>query len=163
MNHQEQINYGMIGMVSHKHKVVKEPKIKESTIHNQVCKYLRLLKVMFMSDFAAGMQLSSFKAIQQSLQKSEHSYPDIIIFEPRGLFHGLFIELKRDRDALYNKNGSRKKSVHLDSQDECHKLLRAKGYKVEFCCGFDEAKKLIDDYLNGDNYSDWRSHLDGIG
>ncbi len=119
----------------------------ELNVHNSVCKYLKLLNVMFISDFAAGIKLTKGMAMRQKMQKSDHAYPDIIIFEPRGQFHGLFVELKRDHDALFNKNGTFKKSEHIDDQQICHDELRERGYFVEFACGFDEAKNLIDNYL----------------
>lgn len=135
-------------MKSAKHKIVKEKvTITELSIHNQVCKYLKLLNVMFLSDFAAGIKLSAGMANRQSMQKSNHAFPDIHILEPRNGKHGLFIELKRDVSALYNKNGTYIKSEHIEAQRACIVALNEKGYHAQFCCGFDEAKTAIDNYL----------------
>lgn len=149
---EQQIEQRTIGVRSaRKHKVEKEslPKATELSVHNAICKYLKLQypNAMFMSDFAAGIKLSHLMASRQSNQKSNHSYPDVIIFEPRGGYAALFIELKRDRDALYNKDGSFKKSEHLDRQRECHRSLRERGFMAEFACGFDEARHFIDLYF----------------
>lgn len=123
--------------------------IKEVNIHNQVCKYLKAQypHIMFISDFAAGIKMSKGMATRQANQKSNHSFPDLMILEPRNGYHGLLIELKRDRDSLYNKNGLIKSSQHLDSQAECILLLNKNGYYSRFACGFDEAKQIIDWYL----------------
>lgn len=127
-----------------------KPKITELSVHNQVCKYLKAQypNVIFLSDFAAGIKMSIGMAQRQSLQKSNHAFPDIMIFEPRGGFHGLFLEVKRDRAALFNKDGSFKKSEHILNQWNCIKQLQDKGYKADFACGFDDAKFIIDRYMS---------------
>lgn len=102
---------------------------------------------MFISDFAAGIKLSAGMAMRQKNQKSDHDWPDIFIAEIRGNYHGLFLELKRDRDALYNKDGSFIKSQHITDQIHCLNLLNERGYYARFACGTDEAVKLVDYYL----------------
>jgi len=131
---------------------IEQPKLKvtELSVHNQVCKYLKAQypNVMFLSDFAAGIKLSHGMANRQSMQKSNHAFPDIMVFEPRNGYHGLFIEVKRDRDALYNKNGLVKNDPHIKNQLAALYQLDEKGYRASFGCGFDECKKIIDNYLN---------------
>lgn len=125
-------------------------KVTELSVHNQVCKYLKAQypNVMFLSDFGAGIKMSIGMANRQSMQKSNHAFPDLMIFEPRGGYYGLFIEVKRDRDALYNKNGTIKKSDHIDDQIKAVSFLNNRGYYANFACGFDEAKSIIDKYLS---------------
>jgi hypothetical protein len=153
MTRYEQIQYGMLGMKSApKKKIVKidEPKpIKEVDVHNMVCKYIKAQypNVMFISDFAAGIKMSVGMASRMKLQRSNHSFPDLMILEPRNGYHGLFIELKRDKDQLLNKDGSRKLTDHLKSQQAAIISLEFKGYYATFACGFDEAKNIIDNYL----------------
>jgi hypothetical protein len=127
-----------------------EIKKKEIDVHIQVCKYLKLQYpgILFLSDFAAGIKMSIGMANRQKMMKSDHSFPDLMIFEPRGGYKGLFIELKRDRDALYNKDGSFKSSDHIADQYKTLNELRKKGYYAYFACGFDVAKNIIDNYLN---------------
>lgn len=126
----------------------REKKHSELDVHSAVCKYLKLKQCMFISDFAAGIKMSQGMAMRQKSQKSDHDWPDILVFEPRGIYHGLCIELKRDRDSLYNKDGTMKKSEHLTAQLTCLNLLNQKGYYACFACGLDEAMKLIDEYLS---------------
>ena len=123
--------------------------LKESDIHTQVCKYIKAQypKIIFLSDFGAGIKMTDGMARRQVAQKSNHSFPDLMIFEPRNGFHGLFIELKRDIDSLYNKNGLFKKSEHIENQINCLMELCELNYYAVFACGFDEAKKIIDNYL----------------
>lgn len=68
--------------------------------------------------------------------------PDIFLPCPRGGFHGLYIEMKRTRGGRV----SREQQRWIDG-------LRAQGYRVEVCAGFDAAKKTIEEYMktSGDN------------
>jgi len=74
--------------------------------------------------------------------------------------YGLFLELKKDGETLYpgpraknrfkSKDGKEYKTEHLMEQADCLYDLRQRGYCAEFAIGFDEAKKIIDEYLGGD-------------
>ena len=61
---------------------------------------------------------------------------DILIFEPRGEYHGLHIEMKRETGGVVSP---------------AQKLWRARaiarGYKAEACEGFYDAKIVIDNYF----------------
>lgn len=132
---------------------IERPELKkqsELSVHNQVCKYLKAQypNVMFLSDFGAGIKMSIGMANRQSMQKSNHAFPDLMIFEPRGRYHGLFIELKRDVNSLLTKKGEYIKSEHISDQINCLTELCKRGYHAQFACGFDEAKLAIDNYLN---------------
>lgn len=133
-------------------KVRKVSAVKESDIHLQVCKYLKLAYpgILFLSDFAAGMKMTKGMAMRQTMLKSSHSFPDLMILEPCGGYYGLFIELKRDRKALYKKDGSYLKSEHIDAQTQALQALRVRNYFAVFGCGFDECKEIIDSYLKGE-------------
>ena len=61
---------------------------------------------------------------------------------------GLFIELKKDGTRLHKKDGSWA-TDHIAEQAETLQALRDRGYQAYFAVGFEEAKKLIDDYLGG--------------
>lgn len=62
---------------------------------------------------------------------------------------GLMIELKREGTRIFKKDGKLVADEHIREQFDMLHDLRARGYAAEFACGFDEAKKLIDDYLKG--------------
>ena len=74
-------------------------------------------------------------------------YPDLAILEKRNGFGGLFLELKPEGTKLYKKDGS-PITPHIQEQFDCLLKLNLKGYKTGFGIGFDNTKKLIDDYLN---------------
>lgn len=76
---------------------------------------------------------------KQGLKKG---FPDNFIAEPRGKYHGLFIELKRAKKCLSKKS---------PEQREWVKKLKEKGYKAVFCHGAEEAKRVALDYLEDKN------------
>lgn len=61
-------------------------------------------------------------------------------------FHGLYIELKKEGTRLKKKNGDWA-NKHIAEQADVLGRLRMRGYCAEFAVGFDEAKKIIDEYL----------------
>jgi hypothetical protein len=64
-------------------------------------------------------------------------YPDLAIHEPRGGYHGLFIELKSDTGK-----------TSPEQRDWIAKLME-RGYYAQICKGTDQAINLIDAYLSG--------------
>ncbi len=64
--------------------------------------------------------------------------PDIFLAVPRQGFHGLYVELKRQ------KGGSLE-----SSQEDIIARLRQAGYRVEVCMGWWEAREVIENYLTG--------------
>lgn len=127
--------------------------VKESDVHLAVCKYIKLQfpKVLFLSDFAAGMKMTKGMAQRQAMLKSNDSFPDLMILERdiNDKYNGLFLEFKRDHSALYTKSGQYLKSEHIENQLECLNKLRDRGYKAEFSCGVDESIAFIRSYLTG--------------
>lgn len=63
--------------------------------------------------------------------------PDLFLAVPRGNFHGLFIEMKKQRGGVVS-----------DNQKACMEMLSANGYCVTVCHGFIEAKTAITAYLD---------------
>lgn len=121
---------------------------REENTHTQVVNYLKLQypDVIFNTDMS-GVFLTKFQAIKAAYMRSDKGFPDIVIYEPRHGFYGLFIELKREGEAIYKQDGSLRKSEHLEQQKKMHDRLNAKCYNAVFAVGFDEAKKIIDNYL----------------
>jgi hypothetical protein len=62
--------------------------------------------------------------------------PDLMIFEPRSTFHGLFVEMKTVRGSL---------STH---QKDTLDRLAEKGYKTCVCFGAGQAIGAIDKYMS---------------
>ncbi|MEI7489593.1 MAG: hypothetical protein WCJ72_19680, partial [Chryseobacterium sp.] len=123
----------------------------EFTLQKQVCTYLRVQHkdVLFMSDTIASVKRTEAQATRNaSIQKRGFKTPDLIIFAPRGIYHGLFIELKTK--TPYKKDGTLLENAHLKAQEETIKNLRNLGYYADFKWELEEVIKLIDWYLKLD-------------
>lgn len=123
----------------------------EEHIHRRVCRYLKLQypKVMFSTDLS-GIKLPIGLAKKIKNLKSHRGYPDLMIFEPRKGFHGLFIELKDYDSPPYKKNGELRKNPHLQEQAEIIRMLKKRNYQAHFATGDEQAMDIIDKYLKED-------------
>lgn len=135
--------------------------------------------VLFHSDYGSGVKLTPRQAaIQKRQNGGRRAWPDMFIAEQRTLacvfrkspkpyaipkispefvpekcdglqdYNGLFLELKKEGKRLKKKNGDWA-TEHIAEQAKTLEDLRIRGYCAEFAVGFDEAKKLIDEYLGG--------------
>lgn len=129
--------------------------MNEKTIHRQVCDYLKYQypKIIFNTDLSGACKLTMGQAVAMKRLRSSRGFPDIQIMEPRNGFHALFLELKKDGTNLLKKRVVDDygypafASDHIKEQHEMMERLREKGYKCEFAIGFDDAVKIIKDYL----------------
>ena len=137
----------------------------ELELQAQVADYIRLQypDVIFHSDFGSGIKLTMGQAIKQKrLNGGRRAWPDMFLAEPKKViiskgehtrlvagYHGLFIELKREGVRIFKQDGKLVADEHIREQFDMLHDLRARGYAAEFACGYDEAKKLIDDYMKG--------------
>lgn len=130
-------------------KIIKNELQSEASIHLQVCQWLKMQypDTIWTSE-ASGQRLTIGQALKARKLRSGNGLPDLIILEPRGQYHGLCIELKKDDP--YKKNGELKADAHLKEQDKTLNRLSQKGYYAEFATGFEEAKNLIEQYLKHD-------------
>lgn len=71
--------------------------------------------------------------------------PDLFLAVPRGEFHGLFVEMKKEKGGRVS-----------DSQKTMIAELSEAGYRVTVCHGFDEARRCIEEYL-ADNANELKS------
>lgn len=126
--------------------------MKEKTLHRGVCDYLRLQYpgTLFNSDLAGATKLTAGQAVQLKHLRNHRGYPDLVIYEPRNGYAGLFLELKREGERIYKKDGS-PASDHISEQMDCLLELRDRGYKAEMAVGFEEAREIIDNYMGKDN------------
>lgn len=126
----------------------KKRKYPEYELQKQICTYLGLQypKVDFLSDTVASVRLRIPQQLRnKAIQKDGFKCPDLLILEPRGGYHGLFIELKVT--SPFKKNGELKKDDHLEGQAETIQDLCDKRYMAGFSWGFEMTKKIIDDYM----------------
>jgi hypothetical protein len=114
-----------------------------------VCDWLNLKypTLLFMSDTVASLKLTMGQATRnKKIQKDGFKTPDVIIFEPRGKYHGLFVELKVK--SPFKKNGELLKSDHLEGQQKTINDLNERGYYATLATGFDETVGIINNYMN---------------
>lgn len=82
----------------------------------------------------------SRRPVEAAIMKGEGvkaGVPDYFLPAPKGEVHGLFLELKRDAKA----------KVSL-AQKEWIERLNKSGYRAEIARGWEEAAKVISDYLS---------------
>jgi hypothetical protein len=82
-----------------------------------------------------GIRLTIGQAVKMKRMGYQKGTPDIMIFEPRNKYHGLFIELKDDKGTL------------KDHQQEYLDHLERRGYFAVACYGYQETIDVIEKYL----------------
>jgi hypothetical protein len=122
----------------------------EYKLQKMVCQWLELQHkdVNFIS---TGISLNLTAPQQRrntAIQKNGFKCPDLIIFEPRGQFAGMFIELKVK--SPYLKNGQLTANEHIQAQNESMNKLRNKWYYCTFAWNFEMCMELITEYLEID-------------
>ena len=115
----------------------KRPDNEEMHEQIKLIEYLRLQypKALYCAS-AGGMRTGWKVAKQMKMMGYISGHPDVAIYEPRGGYHGLFIEMKRCKGGVVS-----------EEQQEFIDHLRANGYCAEICHGFDEAKLVVDNYF----------------
>ena len=103
-----------------------------------VADYLRLRGVVFNHSPNEGKREPQY-IVKLKRLGMRVGFPDIFIYEARGKYHGLAIELKRQKGGKISK-----------PQLQCLCELKQRGYYATVCRGFQEAKIIIDKYLKGE-------------
>jgi len=131
----------------------------ERDLQTKVADYLRLQypKAIFHSDYGSGVKLTVRQAtIQKRQNGGRRGWPDMFIAEPsprcidgswNNEWHGLFIELKKEGTRLKKKDGTWA-TDHIAEQAKMMVELEKRDYLAKFAVGFEEAKDIIDSYLN---------------
>ena len=128
-----------------------------------LAKYMKAKKILYRYDVGADIRLTIGQSTKvKALQMADRGYPDLFIAEPKNNFHGLYIELKKNKSEVFLKDGVtyKKQKVaikhrgkivghydHIQEQVKMHDKLRKKGYKVEFGFGYKHCVEIIEDYL----------------
>ena len=122
---------------------------KESEMQTAVCNYIRLQYpgTVFISE-AAGEYRGWRAAKTAKQQRSSRGLPDLIVLAARNGYHGLCIELKADGERVFKEDGT-PASTHIAEQQAVLDGLEAGGYWAGFVVGFDMAKDVIDNYMQG--------------
>ena len=126
---------------SYKKSSTKPKNAPESEANQQeiVIKYLRLAypHALYCAS-AGGMRTSYLQAIKMKRTGYVKGFPDLFIYEPNADYHGLAIEMKKEKGG-----------VASPEQKEWQEQLRNRGYASYICKGNEEAIKVIDEYFNG--------------
>jgi len=107
----------------------------EYELQKAVAKYLDLKKVLYCAS-VGGVRTTFRQAIKMKATGYKKGFPDIFIYEPKGSYHGLAIELK-------TKKGYASKY----QRDWIHKLSK-RGYYACVCKGFDDTITTINNYFS---------------
>jgi len=120
---------------SAKRKIAPESEANQQEI---VVKYLRLAypNALYCAS-AGGMWTSDSQRIKMARTGYVKGFPDLFIYEPRREFHGLAIEMKKEKGG-----------VASPEQKEWQEQLRNRNYCSYICKGSEEAIKRIDEYFN---------------
>lgn len=117
----------------------------EALLAQRVSNYLRVHypDVVFRFDASADIRLTMGQSAKlKRLQGGIKSYPDLFIARPSKGYCGLYVELKA------TKNGKVPNTEHTRNQAKMLLKLRKEGYAAFFAVGYDNAVKLIKDYLS---------------
>lgn len=130
----------------------------EEQIQLAIVNYIRYQypDVIFRSD-AGGIKLTAGQARKMAaLNGNIRGYPDLFIAKPKlrqtkdglpAFTHGLFIELKKDGTKILKKDGSYVADKHIREQAKILQALERAGYQASFAVGYEQAKRIIDDYI----------------
>lgn len=100
----------------------------------------------FLSD-PSGLKMSIGMATSLKRTRSNHAQLDIVILEPNNNYNGLILEVKKARSEVYKKDGSIRKSEHVEKQNNSINHLDSKGYCAKYVFSLDEAIEIIKNYV----------------
>lgn len=83
-----------------------------------------------------GGKRSATEAARMQKEGVKAGVPDIFLPVPRGEYHGMWIEMKRIKGGRVS-----------EEQQKWHDALRAQGYAVNVCKGWQEAADCLEEYL----------------
>ena len=86
-----------------------------------------------------GGSRNQIEAKHLKAQGVKSGVPDLCLPVARGLWHGLYIEMKRQKGGRVS-----------DAQRRWLEDLERQGYRAEVACGWKEAAQIIEIYLQGE-------------
>lgn len=133
------------------HKQCRTAKRSEHAEQVALCEYMKM-KGLIYSAIPNGMFLKDkiiASKIMNNMRKEglQKGFPDLIILEPRGGFHGCFIEMKKHPSESLKKNGEFKKGVVKPEQLAWAERVKRKGYYHFYGLGCEDAIVKLEKYL----------------
>lgn len=125
--------------------------MSEHKLYELIAQYLLIEypDVIYRFDLASDLKLTPGQAKKHKKLHPTRGYPDLWIAEPKGKYHGLYIEIKKEGESPFKKDGTLKKDQHLYEQQTMLERLEFRGYKAVFGVGPEEIIGIIDEYLGG--------------
>ena len=110
--------------------------MKEYQLQKAICKYLEMSNILYCGSMGGQYQIFKSQRIKSKQTGYKKGFPDLFIYEPRGKYHGLAIELK----VGYNKP-TKEQIIWIED-------LNKRNYKAVICRGIDETLFEIQNYLS---------------
>ena len=109
----------------------------EESIQIMICSYLDLVYPDILYTATCGGLRTSIKQANKAKKTGyRKGLPDMIFFEPRKGFHGMCLEVKRDKRSYPSK-----------AQETFIDALNGRDYLAKCVKGFEEAKEALDWYF----------------
>ena len=107
----------------------------EYILQKAICKYLDLKRVLYCGSMGGQYNPHFSQRIKAKQSGYKKGFPDLFLYEPKGIYNGLAIELK------VGKNKATKDQLKWLEE------LNKRGYKAYVCNGLDETIEIINKYL----------------
>ena len=115
---------------------MKAEPIKEDVIQEQCIQWFKLRhRNRLIWHTPNGGKRNYYEAAKLKRLGVTPGVPDLAIMEPSGAFHGLFVELKAEKNGL------------TDHQKGMCQQLADRGYRVELCRSLEEFSRTVDGYF----------------
>ena len=118
--------------------------MSEARLQSEVIKYIQLQYPKVKYCASLGGQYQPFQSQRNRARKTGYvkGFPDLFIYEARNGYHGLALEIKTIKGTVTKE------------QKEWIEALNDRGYKAEVVKGLPNILKLIDNYLNENDWID---------
>ena len=134
---------------------VKKTVLPKKTEHGEQCALIAWANLMqskypeleLLAAIPNGGKRDVVTGVRLKAEGVRAGFPDLILPVPRGVYAGLFLEMKVGRNKP------------TESQQWWLERLRQQGYRVCVCYGADEAMKVIKDYLQGMKWENFQIEL----
>lgn len=134
--------------------------MSEVDVYKQLARYMNIQHpdVPYHFDLSGVNNPSRYSRTLYGLL-NERGFPDFFLATPAPFYSddgkveyytGLFLEIKKEGETVYKKDGTLRKSDHLREQEQMLHKLAGRGYFTSFAVGFDQCKQLVDEYLRKD-------------
>ena len=126
-------------------------KESERRIHKRTTSYLRHTypDIRFHTSLD-GENMGQYQRTHVGYLQWGSGFPDLLIYKRTDQYCGLALEIKKDGESPYRKDGTLKSGQHFTNQEGWIRYLRANGWKAEFAVGYTHAIDLITDYLGNE-------------